>query len=1325
MHNFSARPFLTLLALLLGMAFQPAPALSAPQVDSMAGGSDNLQRLVWTNSDGSMAYWRTTATTPTGVNLFGPYPGYSPLMAATGGNNVPRILWNKTDGSMWLWNLTESSASATTENYGPYPGWTAASVAVGGNNIPRIMWTNTSGAMSLWTNADVSSAGPSFGPYPGWTASFLAVGPNNIPRVLWVNTSGQISLWYNADTGTAANNYGPYTGYSPISLIVDSTNAPRILWNHPSDNTISLWNIAPNSNYTYQNYPDPVGFTPKCLSAGSAGSISILWTKTDGTVQIEVINSSGAVQSQTTYPAAFSVSLAPSSVVGGASSIGTVTLNAPALAGGTTVTLSSSSPSATVPATVTVLTGATSANFPVSTLNPAAAVGVTLSATAGGTTQTTTLNITPAPDFSLSPNPASVSVSQGAGVSANITVNPLYGFGGSVSLSAPNLPSYVSASFSPVTTNGTSTVTFSAGPNAVAGSYPVIITGTSGTLTHSISLTLAVQFTPSIVSSIIVSPNLVTLTTYQQQLFTVKAYDQLGRICSPIPSLGWTVTGNNSITPTGNPGILTAGRYAGTYTVTAANRNGLAQTITGSANFTVSSLNAATLTGISISPATASVPIGGTQQFTALGTYSDGSTADVTSQVTWGVNGGYGISAGGLFSADSAPGGPYTVTASLNGFNSTATVTVVSSSVLSNIVVTPNPVDIMPNGTQQFTATAYDQNGNPLSPQPTFTWNCTSGLISQSGLYTAGPNPGPVTITATSGSMSGSAGVTITTSVGSGDGTPTGADAYFNVSGGHIDITQGSGGTITSGSTTFSVSPSNGFIGTVIPSLTGLPPGVTATFNPPLLPINGPSGVSGTVTFNVNNSVLPGFYPLMLKVSSGSIADSDSLDLNIIPAPNPAANFGLSLDSDVVEMSQNTKQIVNLTLNTYPGFSANVSLSLADDPNHNILTYAVSIPFQPSVVSISNPTCTVSLQINSGIPEGAYHLMITGTGTSGTVLLPLTIYVFADDSNGSPVQQIVCNDTSTPAAPLATSLADTLRFDLTSSQGTLIPFAWQSRSDETNAINIMKDEQFSLNPNNIIGSPTADLIYVKSIFPNFDFPYCTVCRIEAYDKAGIAHWGTGTLVGYNHVLTAAHVVYGRNRIRVSPAFDGDYSKVYGSAVVKRYHTPAGYLVNLANNILFFDDYALLDLYKSGPNNSKGYRSSLGYRAGYVPMAADFHPPSDGNTFIAGYPQYPNPPNERCRLMYVGYVGNGDDGFVTTTDTTNTGVPGIVFDTIDSVAGDSGAGLRHPSNSANYPYSIYGLNVGGSPTCNYDTLISTQRIALLKFWMALDGDDVAY
>jgi hypothetical protein len=89
------------------------------------------------------------------------------------------------------------------------------------------------------------------------------------------------------------------------------------------------------------------------------------------------------------------VTLNPTSVAGGASSTGTVTLTGPAPAGGSVVTLASNNAAATLPATVTVAQSATSATFTITTTAVASAVSPVITATMGASSKTATLTVNP------------------------------------------------------------------------------------------------------------------------------------------------------------------------------------------------------------------------------------------------------------------------------------------------------------------------------------------------------------------------------------------------------------------------------------------------------------------------------------------------------------------------------------------------------------------------------------------------------------------------------------------------------------------------------------------------------------------------------------------------------------------------------------------------------------------------------------------------------------------------------------------------------------------------------------------------------------------
>jgi len=98
-----------------------------------------------------------------------------------------------------------------------------------------------------------------------------------------------------------------------------------------------------------------------------------------------------------------SLTLSPSSVTGGNSSTGTVTLSVPAPSGDAVVSLSSSDTSvATVPSSVTVPAGATTATFTVNTSTVTTSASLTISASYGGGTQTASLTVTPSPLPTLS-----------------------------------------------------------------------------------------------------------------------------------------------------------------------------------------------------------------------------------------------------------------------------------------------------------------------------------------------------------------------------------------------------------------------------------------------------------------------------------------------------------------------------------------------------------------------------------------------------------------------------------------------------------------------------------------------------------------------------------------------------------------------------------------------------------------------------------------------------------------------------------------------------------------------------------------------------------
>ncbi len=99
------------------------------------------------------------------------------------------------------------------------------------------------------------------------------------------------------------------------------------------------------------------------------------------------------------------------------------------------------------------------------------------------------------PDFTVSASPSSQSVAPGGGTSYTATVTSLNGFASSVALTVSGLPSGATANFNPSTVtggSGNSTLSVSTISTTPPGSYTLTITGTSGTLVHTTTVTLVV-----------------------------------------------------------------------------------------------------------------------------------------------------------------------------------------------------------------------------------------------------------------------------------------------------------------------------------------------------------------------------------------------------------------------------------------------------------------------------------------------------------------------------------------------------------------------------------------------------------------------------------------------------------------------------------------------------------------------------------------------------------------------------------------------------------------------------------------------------------------
>ncbi len=165
---------------------------------------------------------------------------------------------------------------------------------------------------------------------------------------------------------------------------------------------------------------------------------------------------------------------------------GNVTLAASGLPGGVTAKFS---PNPATSASTLTLTAS-------GTATPGT-VTVTITGTSGNLSSSATISLTVVPanqNFTLTAAPSAVSVTQGIGSAAStINITPVNGFSGLVTLTVSGLPKGVSVSLSANPANSSSVLTFTAASTAKTGTVAVTITGVSGSLSNSTTITLTVN----------------------------------------------------------------------------------------------------------------------------------------------------------------------------------------------------------------------------------------------------------------------------------------------------------------------------------------------------------------------------------------------------------------------------------------------------------------------------------------------------------------------------------------------------------------------------------------------------------------------------------------------------------------------------------------------------------------------------------------------------------------------------------------------------------------------------------------------------------------
>lgn len=312
------------------------------------------------------------------------------------------------------------------------------------------------------------------------------------------------------------------------------------------------------------------------------------------------------------------------------------------------------------------------------------------------------INSNPNPDFSIAASPGSSTVTAGSSTTYTTTITALNGFTGTVSFSVSGLPSNTTASFNPTTVagSGNSSLLVSTTSGTPAGTFPLTITGTSGSLSHSASVTLVVNAvtTPNFTISATPSSRTVTAgsgTTYTASVAAVNGFTgTVGFSVSGLPS-GATA----SFSPTSVAGSGSSTLSVSTSSSTPAGTSTL--TITGTSGSLVHSttvtlvVNAAATPNFTLSatPASQTVTAGSSTSYTASVAAVNGFTGTVSFSVSGlpsGASGsfsptsvaGSGSSTLSVSTSSTTPAGTFTltITGTSGSLTHSATVTLVVNS---------------------------------------------------------------------------------------------------------------------------------------------------------------------------------------------------------------------------------------------------------------------------------------------------------------------------------------------------------------------------------------------------------------------------------------------------------------------------------------------------------------------------------------------------------------------------------------------------------------------------------------------------------------------
>src|SRR2546422_2977444 len=606
-------------------------------------------------------------------------------------------------------------------------------------------------------------------------------------------------------------------------------------------------------------------------------------------------------------------------------------------------------------------------------------------------------------DFSVSSSPSNLSLFAGTSGSSTVITSGLNGFTGSVTLSTTVSPAAgITVSLNPSTVNvagGTANSTLLVGTtkNTPSGSYAVTVKGTSGSISHSTTLTVTVTtcsgctrdfnvtITPSFVALDLGSSKSSTAVVKSIFGFTgsitlAASVSQTGLACSLSPtSVSLGVSANSTLTCNGS--------NSGGYIVTVVARNATGWQHSATANFRVQDFtinDPSTLSLIAGQQGTSIVSLGSLYGF--VGTVSisasvspgaSGLSVSISPSSVSLVANGTGTTTLTVQTSASTPRFLYTVL--LNGtsrainhrvslalnvtadFTMSASVTSLSFTAGSSGSFTTNLSSLGLNGT-----VAQSVAVSPATSTVTVSFNPARNVT----LVPGGTGSSTVTVLTTSSTPAGSYSLILTGTTylpspcEAGIGTcydPLAHSITVTISVSSFSVTinprivtvnPGSKGT-----STVTITSLNGFTGSVTLTSSSSPSNLSCTLNPSSVT------VSTTATSTLSCTDSPGIYTVTITGSSGALSRFGNVTYVV-------SDFSIASTPASLNVGASGTTIVGVT--SINNFVGSVSLTTSVSPNTG-LTVTCPISATLSANATTSTTCTLRSTVT-----GTYTVSFTG-----------------------------------------------------------------------------------------------------------------------------------------------------------------------------------------------------------------------------------------------------------------------------------------------------------------------------------------------------------